>query len=306
MPEGATISTLTAALTAIGGGIAGAFTAWFLNYLQSSGHLTVTWRPREDGYPTIDVIARNAGRRSLKNVKVTSDDGEFKAIEFNELPAGAEYRIDTLAGRSDGHEYYTRHRWKWRRTKWRIDPPRFGGVKIGRKTATRAIADILENVEKRIADSPVVRTVGNVVSMSTPNKENWTLPSGVLAVLLPDSSETRRTHIQDTTGMGSAWRQMRPTGSSAGTHTPREAMRVVIDPDEISDGDKKRLREYLDDTEITLHLDRKRWPTAKYTIRTRGGWYKEAAILERDVEYMQSPGDDARPASDESKTDRAD
>ena len=291
-----TSSTMAAALTAIGGGVAGAFAAWLLNYLQSSGNLTITWRPREDGFPTIDVIVRNAGQRRLKNIEITAHDKEFTPIEFNELPAGAEHRIHTLAGRSQKHEYCTRHGWRrrlpWSKTKWYIDPPKFAGVKIGTKTAAREIADTLESIEKQIRDSPVIRNIGNTASISTPNRENWILPAGVLAVLVPDTSETKRTHIQETTEMGSAWRQRRATGSSAGTHAPREIMRIVIDQEEISDDDANRLREYLDDDELTLYWNREHWPIAKYRIRTMGGRYRAAQIIERDVEYMQVPGEE--------------
>ena len=287
------VSTLGPALTAIGGGIAGAFTAWLLNFFQSSGQLIVTWRPREDGFTTIDVIARNAGTRRLKSIEITSDGEDFKPIEFDELPAGTEHRIDTLSGKSQKQQYYTRYGWRrrlrWRATQWQVDPAKFAGVKIGHKTAVREIADILENVEKHIRDSPVVRNMGNTVSISRPGKEHWMLPAGVLAVLVPDGSETLRKRIQDETAVGSSWRQNRSAGSSVGTHTPKEILRVVFDPEVLSSEDEKQLEEYFDHGHITIHWNRNRkhWPTAEYMILGTVASPKEARVIERHVAYQQ-------------------
>ena len=150
------VGTMAPALTAIGGGIAGAFTAWLLNFFQSSGQLIISWRPREDGFTTIDVIARNAGRRRLKSIQITGGGEDFSPIEFDELPAGTEYRIDTLSGKSQKQKYYTRHGWRrrlrWRTTKWQVDPAKFSGVQTGGKTAVREIANILQSVEKQVRD----------------------------------------------------------------------------------------------------------------------------------------------------------
>ena len=135
----------------------------------------------------------------------------------------------------------------------------------------------------------MVRNMGNAVSISRPGKDNWVLPAGVLAVLVPDSSETWRTQIQDETEMGSSWRRNRPAGSSAGTHAPKDVLRVVFDPEVLSFEEEKKLEEYFEHGDITIHWNRyrKRWPTAEYLILTEVAPHKEARVIERHVEYKQ-------------------
>ena len=182
--------------------------AWFAR-MQFRGRLVIFWRPREAGFVTIDVIVRNVGGGSVRNVGITSNESNFRAMEFEELPSGIEYCIDTLSGRSDAQEYYTTYGWKrrlrWPTKRWRIDPGKYAGVQIRGVTALRKIAETLESVEKEVRDSPVLRSTGNRVAISRPNEDPWVLPSGVLAVLLPDESETRRTHA-------GGWRRSRRRG----------------------------------------------------------------------------------------------
>ena len=283
------LSGVVIALLGVG---AAAASAWFAR-MQFRGSLVIFWSPREAGFTTVDVVVRNVGGGSVRKVEITSDQPDFQRIELAELPAATEYCIDTLSGQSEPQEYYTRHGWwlhlrSWRR-RWRIDPARFAGVQTRGVTPLRKIADTLENVERRVGDSPVIRNLGHTIGISRPNEETWVLPSGVVAVLLPDSPETLRTHIQDETTLGSGWRQKRPSGSSVGTHVPKDVMRVVVDPALLSPEDEKKLESYLDHGEIVLHYDRTDWVTSRYRILTVLGAPRNARIVERHVIYEQDP-----------------
>ena len=275
------------AIALLGVGAAAA-SAWFAR-MQFRGSLVIFWRPREAGFTTVDVVVSNVGGGSVRSVEITSDQPDFQRIEFPELPAAIEYCIDTLSGKSGPQEYYTRHGWGLRLRRWRIDPARFAGVQTRGVTPLRRIADTLENVERRVGDSPVLKNLGHTIGISRPNEEIWVLPSGVIAVLLPDGSETRRTHIQDETTLGSGRRQNRPSGSSVGTHVPKDVMRVVVDPELLSPEEEKKLESYLDHGEITLHYDRTHWPTARYRILTVLEPPRKARIVERHVVYEQDP-----------------
>jgi len=293
-----TIVALSGAVIALLGVGAAAASAWFAR-MQFRGSPVVFWRPREAGFTTIDVIVRNVGGGSVHGVEIMSDHPDFQTIDIAELPAAAEYCIDTLDGRSRPQEYYTRHGWRrrlrlWRRT-WRIDPARFAGVQTRGVTALRKIANTLESVERTVRDAPVLRNAGHTTGISRPNEEIWILPSGVMAVLLPDGSETWRTHIQDETMLGSNWRQNRPSGSSVGTHEPRDVMRVVVDPELLSPEDDKKLASYLDHGEITLHYRRQHRPNRRYRILTVVNPPRSVRVIERHVVYEQDPpgkGDD--------------
>ena len=282
---------LVIGLLAVG---AAAASAWFAR-MQFRGGLVVFWRLREAGFTTVDVIVRNVGGGSVHGVEIISGHPDFQTIDIAELPAATEYCIDTLDGKSRPQEYYTRHGWRrrlrlWRRT-WRIDPARFAGVQTRGVTALRKIADTLGSVERTVRDAPVLRNAGHTIGISRPNEETWILPSGVMAVLLPDRSETRRTHIQDETMVGSNWRQNRPSGSSAGTHEPKDVMRVVVDPELLSEEDEKKLASYLDRGEITWHYGRHHWPKARYRILTVVGAPRSVRVMEFHAVYEQdSPG----------------
>ena len=287
-----TIVALCGVVIALVGVGAAAASAWFAR-MQFRGSLVVFWRSREAGFTTVDIVVRNVGGGSVRSVEITSDQPDFQRIEIVELPAATEYCVDTLSGKSGPQEYYTRHGWRlrlrWWRRSWRIDPARFAGVQTRGVTPLRKIANTLENVERRVGDSPVLRNLGHTIGISRPNEETWVLPSGVIAVLLPDGSETRRTHIQDETTFGSGRRQNRPSGSSVGTHVPKDVMRVVVDPELLSPEEEKKLESYLDHGEITLHYSRKHWPTARYRILTVLEPPRSARIVERHVVYEQDP-----------------
>ncbi len=278
------LSSIVVALLAVG---AAAASAWFAR-MQFRGSLVVFWRPREAGFTTIDVVARNVGGGSVRSVEVTSDQPDFQRLEFAELPVATEYCIDTMSGKSSPQEYYTRHGWgrrlRWRPRRWRIDPAKFAGVQTRGVTALRKISDTLESVERKVRDSPVLRNAGNTIGISRSNEETWVLPSGVIAVLLPDDSETLRTHIQDETVLESGWRQNRHSGTSIGTHAPKDVMRVVVDPERLSPEEEKKLASYLDYGEITLHYSRQQ---ARYRILTVINPQRGARIIERHVVYEQ-------------------
>lgn len=261
----------------------------------------IFWRPREAGFTTVDVVVRNVGGGSVHGVEITGDQPDFQTIDIAELPASTEYCIDTLSGKSPPQEYYTRHGWRWhrrlwRRT-WRIDPARFAGVQTRGVTALRKIADTLESVERTVRDGPVLRNAGHTMGISRQNEEPWILPSGVLAVLLPDRSETWRTHIQDETTLGSNWRQNRPSGSSAGTHRPRDVMRIVVDPELLSPEDDEKLASYLDHGEITLHYRRQHVPKGRFRILTVIDPPRSVRVMERHVVYEQDPPSDKDDAA---------
>ena len=290
------LSGIGIALLGVG---AAAASAWFAR-MQFRGSLVVFWRPREAGFTTIDIVVRNVGGGSVRSVEVTSDQPDFQSLEFAELPAVTEYCIDTMSGKSSPQEYYTRHGWarrlRWRPRRWQIDPAKFSGVQTRGVTALRKISDTLESVERIVRDSPVLRNAGNTIGISRSNEETWVLPSGVIAVLLPDDSETLRTHIQDETVLESGSRQNRPSGTSVGTHAPRDVMRVVVDPERLSPEEEKKLASYLDHGEITLHYSRQHWPTARYRILTVIDPPRGARIIERHVVYEQpaaSEGDNS-------------
>ena len=283
------IISVTIALFSAGAALT---SAWFAR-MQFRGRLVIFWRPREAGFTTIDVMVRNVGGGSLRNVGITSNGTDFRAMEFEELPSGIEYCIDTLSGKSDGQEYYTTYGWKrrlrWPTRRWRIDPAKYAGVQTRGVTPLRKIADTLESVEKKVRDSPVLRDAGNTVAISRPNEDPWILPSGVLAILLPDESETRRSHIQDETALESSWQQNRPSGSAIGTHVPKDVMRVVIDPDALSDEEERILVSYLEHGEVILHYDpkRKHWPTARYRITMVFDRPQVAHVYKRNALYVQ-------------------
>ena len=282
-----------AAIALLGVGAAAA-SAWFAR-MQFRGSLVVFWRLREAGFTTVEVIVRNVGGGSVHGVEIIGGHPGFQTIDIAELPAATEYCIDTLDGKSRPQEYYTRHGWRrrlrlWRRT-WRIDPARFAGVQTGGVTALRKIADTLGSVERTVRDGPVLQNVGHTRGISRPNEDTWILPSGVMAVLLPDGSATRRRHVQDETMLGSDWRQKRPSGSSAGTHEPKEVMRVVVDPELLSQEDEKKLASYLSPGEIRLHYRRQSWPKDRYRILTVVGAPRNVQVMEFHVVYEQeSPG----------------
>ena len=286
------IVALGSAVIALLGVGAAAASAWFAR-MQFRGSLVVFWRPREAGFTTVDVVVRNIGGGSVHDVEIMGGQPGFRPIDIAELPAATEYCIDTLSGRSRPQEYYTRHGWRrrlrfWRRT-WRIDPARFAGVQTRGLTALRRIANTLESVERTVRDAPVLRNAGHTIGISRPNEETWILPSGVLAVLLPDGSEAWRTHLQDETTLGSNSRQNRHSGSSAGTHEPTDVMRVVVDPELLSPEDDRKLAMYLDHGEITLHYRRQRRPQARYRIQTVVDPPRSVRVMERHVVYEQDP-----------------
>ena len=290
-PSIVALGSAVIALLGVGAAVA---SAWFAR-MQFRGRLVVFWRPREAGFTTVDVVVRNVGGGSVHDVEIMGGHPDFQTIDIAELPAATEYCIDTLSGRSQPQEYYTKHGWRrrlrlWRRT-WRIDPARFAGVQTRGVTPLRRIADTLASVERTVRDAPVLRNAGYTIGISRPNEEIWILPSGVLAVLLPAGSETRRTHIQDETMLGSNWRQNRPSGSSAGTHEPRDVMRVVVDPELLSPEDEKKLALFLDHGEITLHYRRRHWPKARYRILTVLDPPRSVRVMERHVVYEQDPPD---------------
>ena len=282
-------SGVVIALLGVGAAMA---SAWFAR-MQFRGRLVILWRPREAGFTTIDVVARNIGGGSVRSVTITSNQPDFQRIEITELPAATEYCIDTMSGKSEPQEYYTRHGWgqrlRWWRRTWRIDPAKFAGIQTRGVTALRKIANTLESVERQVRDSPVLRNVDHTIEISRPNEETWVLPPGVIAVLLPHGSETLRTHIEDETMLESNFRQYRSSGSSVGTHDPRDVMRVVVDPELLSPEEEKKLASYLDHGEITLHYSRRHWPTARYRILTVISPPRSARIFERHVVYEQDP-----------------
>lgn len=214
----------------------------------------------------------------------------FEPLYFEEIPAQAEYCIDTLSGRSERHVYYSRRgRFSARWTKWMVDPLHFSGVQTRSLTAVREISNTLKSVERDIRDSPVVQNMGSVFAVSRTGEDDpWPLPPGVLAVLLPPHAETRRTSIQDETELGDSWRQRRPTGSSVGTHSPVDTLRVVVDPERLTPEDGRQLETYLDAGTVALHyrnyLDR---PIAQLRIRTVSLGTREARVHTREVEYIQ-------------------
>ena len=110
--------------------------AWFAR-MQFRGRLVIFWRPREAGFVTIDVIVRNVGGGSVRNVGITSSESNFRAMEFEELPSGIEYCIDTLSGRSDAQEYYTTYGWK-RRLRWPTKRWRHRSWEVRRRTDPRS------------------------------------------------------------------------------------------------------------------------------------------------------------------------
>ena len=290
-----TIVALGGVLIALlGVGAAGA-SAWFAR-MQFRGRLVVFWRPRESGFTTLDVMLRNVGGGSVRNVEVTCDEPDFKRVMIAELPAATEYCIDTMSGKSSPNEYYTRHGWRqclgWCKRRWRIDPAEFGGIQTRGVTALRKIADTLEGVETRVRDSPVLQNLGNTIGISRSNEDPWMLPSGVIAVLLPGNSETLQTHIQDETMLESRARRRGHSGSSAGTHVPRDVMRVVVDPELLSREEEKTLNSYLDHGEITLHYARRDWPTARCRILKVVEPPREARMIVRHVEYEQDAASD--------------
>ena len=281
-------SATFAALISAGAALA---SAWFAR-AQFRGKLVVFPRPREDGHTTIDVIVKNVGGGSLRMVEVDGFAESFEPLYFEEIPAQAEYCIDTLNGRSERHVYYSRRgrlraRWK----KWNVDPSHFSGVQTRSLTAVREIANTLKSVERDIRDSPVVQKMGSVFAMSRTGEDDpWPLPPGVLAVLVPLHAQTYRASIQDETELGDSWRQRRPTGSSAGTHSPVDTVRVVVDPERLTPEDGRQLETYLNAGMVTLHyrdfLDR---PIAQFRIRTVSYQTHEARVYTREVEYIQPP-----------------
>ena len=290
LSDNPTATAVISVAIALSSAVAALMSAWFAG-MQFRGRLVVFWRPREAGFTTLDVMVRNVGGGSVRNVEITSDEPDFRPIEFEELPSAIEYCIDTLSGESTVQEYYTRYGWKhrlrWPRRTWRIDPKKYAGVQTRGVTALRKIAETLENVERVVRDSPVLQNVGNMLGISRPGEDPWPLPSGVLAVLLPNKSETRRTHIQDETTLGSNWRQNRPSGSSAGTHVPKEVMRVVVDPEKLSRNDERKLLSYLDHGEIVLHYNRHQSPIARYWILATLDPPQGARVFKRYVAYEQ-------------------
>ena len=107
-------------------------------------------------------------------------------------------------------------------------------------------------------------------------------------MLLPPHAETYRTSIQDETELGDSWRQRRPTGSSVGTHSPVDTLRVVVDPERLTPDDGRQLETYLNAGVVSLHYrnfpDR---PIAQFRIRTVALGTREARVFTREVEYVQ-------------------
>ena len=288
MPDWPLVVAAVSAVAAVASGVTSAYFA----RLQYRGCLVIHWRLREQGFTTIDVIVRNIGGGSIRNVEITSDRGGFRPLRFQELPAGAEYCVDTLSGRSTAHRYHATHGSpplrRRRRQTWLIAPRDFPGVQTRDKTALRQIADTLGSVETMVRDSPVLRDAGNALAISRTGEPEWTLPSGVLAVILPAASETRRNHLQDETALADSSRQRRPSGSSVGSHVPEEIMRVIVDPEVLSPEDERKLDRYLHSGDLNLHWDRQHRPLTQYVITGVIGGYREARVLERRVLYKQS------------------
>ena len=157
----------------------GAFTAWTLNYIQKAGRLSITWRLREPGTTTIEVIAKNTGQRQLRNVHITSSREGFRPVRL-EMGPGQEYCIESLCGKKESREYYTNTTWKHDMgcpgQRWRINPVDFSEIQTGELPPERVIANVLLEVEKYIKDSPVVRSAGATKSITGPNLGEWVLP----------------------------------------------------------------------------------------------------------------------------------
>ena len=282
---------LVIGLLAVG---AAAASAWFAR-MQFRGGLVVFWRLREAGFTTVDVIVRNVGGGSVHGVEIISGHPDFQTIDIAELPAATEYCIDTLDGKSRPQEYYTRHGWRrrlrlWRRT-WRIDPARFAGVQTRGVTALRKIADTLGSVERTVRDALCSAECGAHDRDLTSERRDLDSPvwcdGCTSSGSLRDTADTypRRDHV------GSNWRQNRPSGSSAGTHEPKDVMRVVVDPELLSEEDEKKLASYLDRGEITWHYGRHHWPKARYRILTVVGAPRSVRVMEFHAVYEQdSPG----------------
>ena len=170
----------TAALIAVSAAMLGAFTAWTLNYIQKAGRLSITWRLREPGTTTIEVIAKNTGQRQLRNVHITSSREGFRPVRLEEMGPGQEYCIESLCGKKESREYYTNTTWKHDMgcpgQRWRINPVDFSEIQTGELPPERVIANVLLEVEKYIKDSPVVRSAGATKSITGPNLGEWVLP----------------------------------------------------------------------------------------------------------------------------------
>ena len=297
----------TAALIAVSAAMLGAFTAWTLNYIQKAGRLSITWRLREPGTTTIEVIAKNTGQRQLRNVHITSSREGFRPVRLEEMGPGQEYCIESLCGKKESREYYTNTTWKHDMgcpgQRWRINPVDFSEIQTGELPPERVIANVLLEVEKYIKDSPVVRSAGATKSITGPNLGEWVLPPGIIAVLLPDTTEARRQYIRKSTTLGSNRVQRRANRSSVGTHAPRERLQIVIDPDVLSEDDMLKTQQYLSEPTLTVNhnfrhpeLNQK----SEYLLHQSTWPPRSALIAEGEAEYLQPPRDDSKkdgPAS---------
>ena len=254
----------------------------------SRGKAVVTWRFREPGVPVIDVLARNTGASPLYDLEVHVPRLETPIVVPVLSPAD-EVIIDTLGSRDDEQTYSVtavRNSWSSRRraeATTRIDPKSLTGVKLGGPRPLRRIATVLERLEKKFGDEPVLRNAIPRIGMSRLGEEEWLLPRGVRGVLLPSPTHHRGIHID--TEMGDT--HVRRAANDEVVHQPQQVLRLIVDGT-VPEDELARIRGFLElGSLVTIHWHRS-GPDAvlSYTVEGETVGEAPAMVLERTVKFV--------------------
>ncbi len=281
------ISALVSAVSAL----LSLLVAFFVYRRSSRGHAVVTWRLREPGLSVVDVLVKNIGTAPLRKLKVYVPRLE-KPIILPVLSPQDETIVDTLTKHDDEQTYrVTRDSWRLEaeaeveETSVVIDPQLLTGMKLGSRLPLTRIATILEQLQKKIEDSPVIRDMVDRIGISRVGEEEWLLPRGVRGVLLP--SPTWRRGIHEDTEFGDSYVRSKPNDEVV--HQPRQTLRIVMDGT-VPATEQARIREYLEPgNTVVLHWHYHRGEVERfsYFVQSEPVLPERGVILERGVRFVQ-------------------
>ncbi len=213
-----------------------------------------------------------------------------KPITLPVLPPQGQVTIDMLMHYDDARAYrVVSESWgpepEKEEASVTIDPQQLTGMKLGSPLPISRIATMLEQIQKKLEDAPIIENMVERIGVSRPGEDEWVLPLGVRSVLLP--SPTWRKATREDTDYGDRWVRLKP--SDEVVHQPLQKLRIVMD-ETVSEEDHARLREYFKSgSTIILHWHYSRGNVQRFSYFVRGESVlpKQAVILERSVKFLQ-------------------
>ena len=279
--KGAELAALVSAAAAL---VSLLFT-FFVYWKTSQGKVIVTWRLREPGLPVIDIIVKNVGAGPLYNVKVHVPPLDA-VITLPVVSPHDEIVVDTLVPEDEQCTYRVTRKRGLRKnakvTSTTINPSALKGLQLGGRRPVNRIAGILEQVWKRLEDTPVLRNAIEQIGISRPGEPEWILPQGVRGVLLPPP--THKHGIHTNTKFGDE--RVKRKANREVVDQPEQTLRLVID-ETVSEDDLLRIRQYLaGDSEVTIHWHYGKATLHAYVVVSKSIFERPATILERGLKFL--------------------